>query len=444
MVFSIIYDFRPRSGFNSGRLFPIIALVLGSLLFTVGTARSQGMALPTPPAPASLSLQAAIDRAMAASPKMQAAAAGIEAAEGSQRQADLYPNPQAMVGVENFAPAGSLNGVAVTETTVGVSQLIELGGKRDARRGVALAGRRSAETDVAIARLDLVRDVTVAYAGAVAAQQQLALATELEGAAKEVLNDVTRRVNAARDPLFQKSKAEVAYSNAAITRQTAESAHAAALQKLARFWGDITVAEPLSDPGPSSAQPMPLARYEAWLREAPDLDRYRKARVAREADLQLAQANAVPDVTANAGIRHFGGTSAVAFVAGISVPIPVFNQNQGEIARAGADLRRAAEEGRQAELERSQELVMAWSQWRAASSEATSIHERSLPEAERAYQQALAGYRVGAFQYLEVLDAQRTLFEQRSRYVEALARTRTARAETERLAPATPQIGGAQ
>jgi cobalt-zinc-cadmium efflux system outer membrane protein len=381
-----------------------------------------------------LSLTGAIDKAVAASPKLRAAGSGIAAAQGSQRQAELYPNPEASLTVENFA--APLGGVAVTETTVGASQLIELGRKRDARMSVASANRQSAEVAAVIARLDLVRDVTLAYAHALAAQQTLDLAKELESAAKRVLDDVTKRVNAARDPLFQKSKAEVAYAASVIARETAENTSLAALQRLGRFWGAPAIAESLTEDGIQSLQaPLSLAVYEARLRDSPDLEHFRKLRLARQADLQLAEANAVPDITASAGVRHFGGSNNVALVAGLSIPVPIFNQNQGEIARAGAESTRAAEELRQAELERSQELVTAWSQWQSAFREAKAIRERTLPEAERAFELALSGYQRGAFQYLEVLDAQRSLFDQRSKYVEAVARLRTARAETERLSP---------
>ena len=383
-----------------------------------------------------LTIDAAIKRAIAASPRVQAAQFGVEAAVGIQVQAGLLPNPEGSLGVENFGGVGRLNGVAVTETTVGVSQLIELGGKRDARRAVAGAGLATAETDVQLTRLDLVRDVTVAYANALAAQQQLDIAKELEIAAKEVLDDVTRRVNAARDPLFQRNKAEVAYATSVVARQTAENTLSASLQKLGRFWASPTVKEQLSEDGyrPIGA-PLPLANYEELLRNGPDLVRFRKIMTTREAELQLAQANAVPDVTANAGVRHFGGTKAVALVAGFSIPIPILNQNQGEISRAGAEIKRAAQELRQFELVRNQELISAWSQWNSAYAEANAIRDRSLPQAEKAFSLALDGYHRGAFAYLELLDAQRTLFDQRTRYADALARLRTARAETERLAP---------
>jgi cobalt-zinc-cadmium efflux system outer membrane protein len=422
------------------RLFPkssaavvVVSLLLGAVLLFPQFALAQNAAV-APPASHVLSLSQAIDRATTASPKLEAAASGIAAAAGSERQAGLYPNPQASLQVENFGGSGPLRGFRSTETTAGVSQLIEMGGKRDARKSVALANRKTAETDATTARLDLARDVTIAYADALATQDGVTIAKDTE------LDDVIRRVNAARDPLFQRNKAEVAYSTSMVARKNAEQSSLGALQRLGRYWGARTVEETLTDPVAAHLDaPLPIGIYEARLQDAPDFQRYQHLRELREAELRLAQANAVPDITASGGIRQFAGANSVGFIAGLSIPIPIFNQNQGEIARAQAELRRVGQERRQAEQERSQDLVTAWTNWQTAWLESNTIKDDSLPKAERAFRLALAGYRSGAFEYLEVLDAQRTFFEQRASYIRAIAKLHDARAQTERLAPVTDQ-----
>ena len=418
-------------------LVAVVSLSVMILRLSCGDASAQSLPrASTNSTSRALSLRQAIDKAIAASPRLEAAASGIAAAAGSEQQAGLYPNPQATLQVENFGGSGPLRGFTGTETTAGVSQLIELGGKREARKSVALASRKGAEVDAETARLDLTRDVTIAYADALAAQDGVEIARDTELAAKQVLEDVTRRVNAARDPLFQRNKAEVAYSTSVVARKNAEQASKTALQKLGIYWGAQTVEETLVDPVAAHLDaPLPIGIYEARLRVAPDFDRFQRLREMREAELRLAEANAVPDITASGGLRKFAGSSSVAFVAGVSIPIPIFNQNQGEIARAQAELRRAGQERRQAELERSQELVTVWTNWQTSWLESNSIKDESLPQAERAFRLALAGYRSGAFEYLEVLDAQRTFFEQRANYIRAIAKLHDSRARTERLAP---------
>jgi cobalt-zinc-cadmium efflux system outer membrane protein len=386
-----------------------------------------------------LPLSEVLSRAEAYSPRLKSATAGVSAAHGSEVQARLLPNPSASLESENFAGTGSFGGFRGSETTLSASQLIELGGKRDARQAIAAAARRTAEVDVGAARLDLVRDVTLAYVDAVAATETLRLARDLETTAKRVFDDVSRRVGAARDPLYQRSRAEVAYTAATIARQRAEDAERAARKKLASYWGADTLSERL-DSGVLFERPAPsdLPAYQARLRETPELVRLDRIREARSAELRLAEAGAVPDVTVSAGVRRLQGSSDTAFIAGVSLPIPVFNQNQGEIARTSAEVVRAAREREQAERERTRELIEAWAQWNSSWSEADQLNTRSIPQAERAFAQVLAGYRAGAFQYLDVLDIQRTLFETRTAHIAALARLQTARATVERLTAATP------
>jgi outer membrane protein, heavy metal efflux system len=381
-----------------------------------------------------LTLEGAIALALKDSPKIDAARAGIAAAAGSRRQAQAWPNPELSFSAENFVGTGPYRGTGQAEYTYGVSQLVELGGKREARRRAADAFQSTAEIELSATERDVIRDVTVAYMEAVAADESLKFASDVEVTAKRVLADVTRRVDAARDPLFQKNRAVVALTNARIARERAQAARSAAYQRLGRLWGDTASAYTLKDGTFYVASaPAPFADYEAKLTLTPDLKRYEALRDQREAELALARAGVVPDIRANLGIRQFAGTSERALVAGISLPIPVLNQNQGEIARANAEVTRVQSERRQTQRERARELIGAWTEWQSAWNEAKAIKETALPEAETAFQQALRGYRAGGFQYLDVLDAQRAFFETRSGLVAALARLHSARADVERL-----------
>ncbi|MEI9988617.1 MAG: TolC family protein [Rhizomicrobium sp.] len=405
---------------------------LGALLCVVLPSSADAAAPQGPGAPA-LTIREAVQRALAASPRLDAVRAGIGAAAGTELQTHLLPNPELSVEAENIIGTGPYRGLSGSEFTYGVAQLIELGGKREARQQAAAANRRAAETELSAAQLDLVRDVTLAYMDVVAAEENVRLAKNLEGTARSVFADVSRRVAAARDPLFQRSRAEVALTNATIARARAEAALLTARQKLGRYWGEPIVAEPLAGNVFFIAEaPEALADYEAELKDAPDLARFARLREAREADLALARAGAAPDVRASLGVRQFAGRDA-ALVAGVSIPIPVFNQNEGEIARAGAEVTRISSERRQVELERSQQLVDAWGRWKSAFAEIKSLKDAALPQAQRAFTLALAGYRVGGFQYLDVLDTQRALFETRGALNAALTRLHAARTEVERL-----------
>jgi len=388
-----------------------------------------------------LTLQDAIDRALAASPGLQAARAGIASARGAERQAKLLPNPEFSLEVENFKGSGPYRDLDSAELTYGVSQNIELGGKRSARRQAATAERKAAEMASESARLDLIRAVKVAYTQAAAAEHSLTLALELESIAKRVLYNVTERVKAAREPEIQQSKAEVAYAASSAARQRAANTCAAKRKALSRFWREAAFPERLSvEYIFSFPEPEALEIYEARLARSPDIARFGRLTEAREAELKLARAGVVPDPKITVGVRQFRDTDEQALVAGVSIPFPVFNWNQGEIARSGAEIVRADNEHRQAEIDQVGQLTDAWSQWQSAWVEARNLKETILPQAERAFRLTLEGYRAGRFSYLEVLDAQRTLFEARVEQVDALIRLHLARADVERLAAiATPE-----
>lgn len=409
--------------------------VLTLAVIHAGVARAQ----PAAHAPAEITLQQAIGRALAASPGVQAAKAGVGAAAGTETQTHAWPNPHLSVTAENIGGNGLYSGTQAAETTYSMSELIELGGKRDARQRAASAYRGVAERRLDAARLDLVRDVTDAYVAAVAAQEQRALAEERNATAKRVLADVTRRVNAARDPLYEKTKAELALTLSGVALSRATDALAAAEAKLGRFWGAGPVTAPLDRTALFDASaPQPLRIYEARLKQSPDIVAYKRLGQARQAEYGLAKAGVVPDVTVSAGVRQFSASDASAFVVGVTLPIPVFNQNQGDIARAGAELAKTRSERRQAELTRSQALIGAWTAWQSAWQESQRLEHEGLAQAERTFKLTLDGYRRGGFRYLDVLDAQRSLYETRAARLAALVRLQMARAQVVRLTASSP------
>jgi cobalt-zinc-cadmium efflux system outer membrane protein len=160
--------------------------------------------------------------ALEKSPRIKGVEAGILAAKGERRQASAFPNPSLGMDVENIGGTGSYKGADSAEITFGASQLVELGGKRSARMAIADASQDIAAYDQITAQLDLIRDVKVAFANAVAAQEQVVIAEQQVSLAKDVLNTVTKRVDAAAEPVIQKNKARVSLSNAQIAYEKAK------------------------------------------------------------------------------------------------------------------------------------------------------------------------------------------------------------------------------
>lgn len=384
-----------------------------------------------------LNLEGAISRAIQGSPALAAAKASLMAADGTLRQAGLLPNPEIGIEAENVAGSGPYRGTDSAEYTYSLSQKVEIGGKRGSRRGVAGAERLATSQSLEATKLDITRDVTMAYGEVLAAGEKLKLVESRENLAKEVLANVGQRVGAARDPLIYKNQAEVSLATTVLERQKAQRDLALAKRKLASFWGDAILTEPL-DPAilDATSEPEDLSVYQVRLGDNPDLQRLNAVRGAREAALRLEKAQAVPDPTLSVGLRDFRENREQAMVVGMSLPIPVFDRNQGNVARASADVIQAEQEARKARLEAEQSLHEAWQDWQSAHNEASELQKSIIPSAEEALTLSRQGYERGRFSFLEVLNAQRTLAEAQEQKINAEQRQLNAKATVERLAAA--------
>jgi cobalt-zinc-cadmium efflux system outer membrane protein len=121
----------------------------------------------------------------------------------------------------------------------------------------------------------------------------------------------------------------------------------------------------------------------------------------------------------------------------VSLPIPVFDRNQGGLKEALALADQARDELAAVRARVSSDVMVASTQLDSARGQALLIEQQMLPDAQRNYEAATTGFSLGKFGFLDVLDAQRTLFQARSQHLRALADAQHAAAELARL------LGGA-
>lgn len=389
-----------------------------------------------------MKLEEAITKAIEASPRLQSSKAGLEAAKGAERQAGYWPNPELEFEAENVSGDGQYSGTDSAEYTYGLSQKVEIGGKRSSRKNAAKAAREAANVAFMAERLNLERDVHISYANVLAEAEALELAIEQERLAKEVLDTVSKRVEAAREPEIQRSKAEVAYATSVISREQEERQLKVSEKKLAQLLGQSSLNISLDHSHFFELEaPAPIETYSEKLRNSPEILIASHIENEKKSLLSLEKANAIPDPSLNAGVRDFRENGSQAFVFGVSFPLPVLNLNQGNVAKASAELNRARSDSRQTELMIEHSLLENWQGWQTSYLEATSLRKRILPAAENAFNLAWEGYEKGKFPYLEVLDAQRTLFKAREQYHDSLKNYHASRANVERLTGVTHNEG---
>jgi cobalt-zinc-cadmium efflux system outer membrane protein len=394
----------------------------------------------TPSAP--LTREDAIARALDDDPGVDAADAARRAAEAGLHQAHRWSNPTLNVEQENVSGSGPYRGTERAETTYSLSQPLQLGGDRGARARLAARELDSARVSAGIRRHDLVEEIEHAFIDAQAAEASLAVAEERLSVARELFAAVDRRVRAARDPLMAGSRAEARLAEAEIEAQAARSAAVAARTQLASYWGgagDFTldrasfesVTQHKDDSGAGSPD---LALADAEVSRA-------------EAAIRVERARAVPDVDVQAGWRSFNETDETALMFGMSVPLQVWDRNATGVARARAERARAGYERAARERALTREQVTLASQMETARVEVEALNARVIPSSERALAQARAGYAMGGFAYIDVLEAQRALVEARLRRIAALRSYHRAEASLARLGGAhleTNQVRGTQ
>ena len=161
----------------------------------------------------------------------------VRAAEARTLQAGLFPNPETELELEDFGGTGVVRGVQASQSTLQLSQLIELGGKRAKRLRAAGLERHIAGWDYEAKRLDVLTEATKAFVDVLAAQERLALMEDMVRLSEQVLNAAFERIKAGKVPPLEATKARVEASNARLQVEHARSVLQAARNRLAASWG---------------------------------------------------------------------------------------------------------------------------------------------------------------------------------------------------------------
>jgi cobalt-zinc-cadmium efflux system outer membrane protein len=147
----------------------------------------------------------------------------------------------------------------------------------------------------------------------------------------------------------------------------------------------------------------------------------------------------VPDLTLSVGTQRDDQVSRRQTVVGLSVPLPLFNRNEGNLRAALRRTEKAREELAAAQVSASSELATAYTRYEVARKEVALLRQDVIPNAKSAYELTLKGFEYGKFPFLEVLDAQRTWFQAQSRQWNSMLEAYRAYADIERIAGTAEQ-----
>ena len=386
------------------------------------------------PAP---SYYALLHQAEATAPRLLESRANVGAAQGLADQAGALPNPVGGILFENFGGGQTpQTGLSPQQTTFSLSQPIEWGGKRGARITAGAAELGAAEARDRQALMAFGYDLALAYAGAEAAKAKVRLYEDASQAAAQDLSGTQALVDAGRQAGVRAKQANAAYLAA---QSDLESARADAEQALARLSVLVAAPQSFTDIVPSL---LPLAdslkpRSAAAPKIFPAVAVAEAERDAALGKLDIEKTRAIPDVTATLGVRRLQGDRETVLVGGISLPIPLFDQNTGNISAAGSQV--AAADARLVAARAGAETG-----WRAALLQANAAIARltaarsAEAAAAEAYDLTRTGYESGKISLLDLLNARRVLTDARLRLLDARIARIAAEALLARLAGNVP------
>ena len=370
-------------------------------------------------------------QAQANAPRLAEAAAGVRQAEGLARQAGARPNPTVGMEIENFSGSGVYSGANNAETTFSLSQPLEVGGKRGARVAAGRAALDAARARLVQSKADFAFALTDAYAQAEAAERRVALAEEAVTLSDETLRASRALVDAGKEAELRTLQAQAALTGARASLEEARAERTGAFSRLTALVGSTTPYTSLSDSlltNPKvTSQPGDIDALSTPAVLAAEADREAAARRVR-----IERTRAVPDVTVSAGVRRFSGDDSTALIAGVSLPIPVFDQNRGNITAAQGELQAAEARLNAARFDAEADIRTARFQLGAAQSRADAAGQGETSAAE-AFRLTRIAYESGKAPLVELINARRSLAEARDQTIQAqLARVR-AEADLARL-----------
>ena len=386
-----------------------------------------------------LTLHSAIQLALANNPELRASGACVEAAAGRAYQAKKWTNPELELSAEDW-PVSNGRGFSDAKQTIGIAQTLPYPGKKSLDKQIGGAGVKVSEAELALRRTEIVRDVKAGFFRVLASERLIEVSTQLMAVAESSAATARKRVDAGAAAYQEQLRAEVQLEQARTELTGFERELASARQIFGTILGrpdlkDASLSGSLAEAPDGSlmeaAGEERLARHPSWSAAQANLDRAHLAH-------RRARLEPYPDVKVGMAGGRIGETDQSIIQLGFSVPLPLIDRGKGkqQEARANVSVAEAELQGVQQHLER--ELANALKRYRTAAEQVANHRERILPKANEALRLVQTGFEQGKFNFIDLVDTQRTTAEARLAYQQKLLELNIAQAELEALLPQNP------
>ena len=368
-----------------------------------------------------ITLDEAIRLAISQNANLAAAFYEMEARQEAAQQTAILPNPFFRAEAEEFGGSGAYSGTDAMTSKIGISQEILLGGKLSKRKQLAEGEGRLAMIEREAQLVALAVEVSKRFLEVYIAQEKLQLAESDLRLAQASADVIGKRVASGEASPLEVTKfaIEVAAAKTVVNRMV--TILDAARLTLAASWGDAAAG--FDGVAGDFVSVPPLQDEDALLAQLKKNPTYRLLAenvVQAQENLQLAKAEAVPDLEVGGGIQRFEETNDHAYFLEVSIPVPFFDRNQGGIAAAQATLNKTKKEQEAGALALQTDLLGTLYRLQGVWENYLSMRDIIVPASEKVFTSVQKAYRLGEQDYLELLEAQRSLVRARNAHLELL------------------------
>ncbi len=386
-----------------------------------------------------LTLMAAVRRTLSRHPSLDVFEYRRDRLRGELAVAGLSPQRSVSLEVENVPGTGTLRGADQTEVTLSLSSVVQLGGKRRARIGLAYAAIDRATAEREARALDLLSDTTLAFLRTLANRERLALARAAVELAERTLEDVAVRVERGISPKPDELRARTRLYDARLDVLRASGRHEAQRTQLMARMGTMT-----DDFGELAGDLFhfgPLVDFDTLYEAAsrsPAIAALASDVRLNEAALALEQSRSRADLSWSLGLRRLEAPGDFGLVTTLSLPLSQRQRSRGSVAAASAARNEAGARRDVALLELYALLFDAYQQRTFGGEAIRTLRDQTIPTLEQAAELSSAAYRRGRMSYLELLATQQQLLGARQRLIDTALATAEAGVQIERLSGESP------
>lgn len=380
-----------------------------------------------------ISLPWALEQTLLKNTQLQSFSYDLKILDANSLQAAIRPNPTLTASVQNVFGSGEVSGIRSAETSLVLSQLIELGGKRQRRIDLVSAAKKQHVSDFELIRLDALSETTLRYYQLLRVQALHQWSKQRIMVEQRALNVIKTRAKAGAVIAADVSKMALRLARSKAVRQQLSHQLVVAKQRLAAMWASEVDFELAGERlGILSGYPS-LSEVLQAIDQAPQFVKLLNLERLIEAQYRLEQSKNQYDITLGLGVKRFEAFDDSALMLTFSMPIPLTSPNRGKVLATRAQAEKVLQ---QQQLARQQIRLSLQEIHQALTNnvaQLSMLSQQVMPLAKQLLVDTEAAYRIGQATVLQLGDAQAELFSVEREMIETNIATYLQLIELERI-----------